>query len=183
MSDRDALIYFYQYTQGHSQGWKVQTNWDTEKRCAVWHGVTIDEGAHVKSIVLCDNRLTTFVPLPESTRLKALVNLETLFLNSNFIRGPIPDCLKYLESLLQLNLAWNEFEGHIPESIYTLVNLTVLRLDNNRLTGEISPMLGNLKKLKLLNLGNNQLTGEVPKVGAGMHNLGVCDFLPGEWHT
>ena len=29
----------------------METNWDTERRSNVWHGVTVDEGAHVKSIV------------------------------------------------------------------------------------------------------------------------------------
>ena len=177
MGDRDALIYIYEMTQLHSSGWLVETNWDTERRVSVWHGVTVDEGAHVKNLVLGSNRLSG--ELLETDRFKGFVNLETIYLDSNSIHGKIPATLSLASSLREVNLAWNKFSWPIPDQIWTLVNLSVLRLDNNELEGSISADLGNLKKLKLLNLCNNKLAGPVPKVGNKLVELRTCELLPG----
>ena len=58
MGDRDALVYLYEMTQGHTSGWLNESNWNTEVRLNLWHGITVDEGAHVVSCVLGSNRLT-----------------------------------------------------------------------------------------------------------------------------
>ena len=141
MSDRDALMYIYENTQMHPSGWTKEVNWNTERRCNLWFGCRIDEGAHVVSIVLSSNRLMG--RLLETDRLRQLPNLRQLFLNSNFLKGTLPECLGQLVSLEELNVAWNEFEGIIPESLWSLKHLTVLRLDNNRLTGGLSNQLKN----------------------------------------
>jgi hypothetical protein len=180
MSDRDALMYIHENTQMHPLGWNYDTNWNTEKRCNVWYGVRVDEGAHVVSIVLSENRLMG--KLLETDRLKQLPNLKSLFLNSNFIKGAIPRCLGDLRgSLTELNLAWNELEGNIPESIFSCRLLKVLRLDNNRLTGGLSEALANLQQLRLLDVSNNLLVGGVPRDGGGdfFPSLGFCSFTPG----
>jgi hypothetical protein len=177
MGDRDALVYLYEMTQGHTSGWLNETNWDTELRLNLWHGVTVDEGAHVVSCILGSNRLTG--DLPETSRLKGLVNMRSLYLDSNFLNGPVPKSLKDLTMLQELNLAWNKFSGRIPEEIYSLANLQVLRLDNNELEGTVSESIGNLTKLKLLNLCNNNLVGLIPKVGHKLKELRRSEFLPG----
>ena len=141
------------------------------------YGITVNEGAHVVSCVLGSNRLTGH--LPETDRLKRLVNMRYLYLDSNFLCGPVPSSLKDLIVLQELNLAWNKFTGCIPEEIYSLVNLQVLRLDNNELEGTVSESIGNLTKLKLLNVCNNKLVGVIPKVGDKLRDLRSCDFLPG----
>ena len=97
MSDRDALMYLYENTQMHPAGWVKETNWDTERRSNVWYGVKVDEGAHVVDIVLSENRLMGI--LLETDRLKQLPALRMLFLNSNFLKGPIPACLGRVTSL------------------------------------------------------------------------------------
>ncbi len=179
MSDRDALMYLYENTQMHPSGWNKEVNWNTERRCNTWYGCRVDEGAHVISVVLSSNRLMG--TLWETTRLKQLVNLRSLFLNSNFLKGELPESLGDLVSLEELNIAWNEFEGKIPDRIYSLKHLRVLRLDNNRLTGTLSEDLRNLQQLTLLDVSNNQLTGQIPYVGGEntFTHLGVCKFQPG----
>jgi len=172
-------MYIYENTQMHASGWVKDVNWDTEKRVNTWYGVRVDEGAHVVAIILSSNRMMG--RLLETTRLKQLVNLRSLFLNSNAFKGALPESIGDLVSLEELNVAWNEFEGPIPDSIYTLTHLTVLRLDNNHFTGGLSDELRNLQALRLLDVSNNQLTGNIPFVaGEGTYaRLGVCNFKPG----
>ena len=172
-------MYLYENTQMHPSGWNKDVNWDTEKRVNTWYGVRVDEGAHAVSVILSSNRVMG--RLWETPRLKQLVNLRSLFLNSNFLKGPLPESLGDLVSLEELNVAWNEFEGPIPDRLYTLTRLTVLRLDNNRLTGGLSDQLRNLQALRLIDVSNNQLTGNIPFVaGEGTYErLGVCKFIPG----
>lgn len=177
MGDRDALVYIYEMTQGHSSGWMEETHWQTERRLNMWHGIKVDEGAHVISCVLGSNRLVGY--LPETDRLKGLVNLRYLYLDSNFLSRTIPSSLKDLTVLQELNLAWNKFTGRIPDEIYSLVNLTMLRLDNNELEGTVSESLGKLTKLKLLNLCNNKLVGVIPKIGDKLKDLRTCELIPG----
>ena len=177
MGDRDALVYLYEMTQGHSSGWLEETNWETEMRLNMWHGVKVDEGAHVISCVLGSNRLTG--SLLETDRLKGLVNMRSLYLDSNFLSGPVPSSLSQLTVLQELNLAWNKFTGRIPEEIYSMIHLQVLRLDNNELEGTISESIGNLTKLRLVNVCNNKLVGMIPKVGDKLKELRTCEFLPG----
>jgi hypothetical protein len=139
----------------------------------------VDEGAHVTSLVLSDNRLDGV--FFENTRFSSLRYVRELYLNNNLIRGEIPRCFgSYFTVIEELNLAWNLFTGEIPEEIFdNMANLRVLRLDNNQLTGPVSPKLGKLTKLKFLQLHNNQLTGEIPKVGDSLTALNLCEFLPG----
>lgn len=177
MGDRDALIYIYEMTQGHCAGWLIETNWETEKRLNVWHGIKVDEGAHVTDIVLGSNRMVG--ELLETDRLKGLVNIRAMYLDSNFLFGVIPSSISDLTSIQEINLAWNKFTGFIPESLYTLVNLKVLRLDNNELEGNISDDLGKLRKLRLLNVCNNKLSGPIPKIGNRLMELRTCELLPG----
>jgi Leucine rich repeat len=176
LSDRDALVAIYEYTRG-SDRWRTNTYWCSEQRCGKWFGVTVDAGAHVLSIILTDNRLDGF--FFENPRFSPLVNLRTLALGSNLLRGNIPHSFKYFVSLEELDLSWNKFEGEIPEEIFSLVHMRMLKLDNNSLTGGISQALGHLTKLAFLQLHNNDLSGPIPKVGDKLSRLNVCEFRPG----
>jgi len=178
LSDRDALVCIYEYTRGPER-WYTNTYWNSERPCGRWFGVTVDEGAHVKSLVLSDNRLDGL--FYENTRFSSLSNLRVLYLNNNLIRGTIPKCFgTYMVMMEEFNLSWNLFTGEIPEEIFdNMPHLRVLRLDNNQLSGCLSPKFGKLSKLKFLQLHNNQLTGEIPKVGDTLTELNLCEFLPG----
>jgi len=178
LSDRDALVCLFEYLRG-TERWYSSTYWGSERPCGKWFGVKVDEGAHVTSLVLSDNRLDGV--FFENTRFSSLRYVRELYLNNNLIRGEIPRCFgSYFTVIEELNLAWNLFTGEIPEEIFdNMANLRVLRLDNNQLTGPVSPKLGKLTKLKFLQLHNNQLTGEIPKVGDSLTALNLCEFLPG----
>ena len=178
LSDRDALVCLYEYLHGERR-WYENTYWNSEKPCGRWYGVKVDEGAHVKSLVLSDNRLDGY--FFENTRFSSLRNLRVLWLNNNVISGQIPRCFgTYMVSMEELNLSWNLFTGAIPDEIFdNMRQLRMLRLDNNQLSGELSPKLGQLTRLRFLQLHNNQLCGEVPRVGHCLPELNLCELLPG----
>jgi len=176
LSDRDALVCLYEYTRGVDR-WLNNTYWNSERRCGQWFGVKVDEGAHIQSLILTDNRLDGL--FYENVRFSSLVNLRTLALGSNLLRGCIPHSFKYFVSLEELDLSWNKFEGEVPEEIYSLVRLRMVRLDNNLLTGELSVNLGRLTNLAFFQIHNNNLSGPIPKVGDKLPRLNVCEFRPG----
>ena len=111
LSDRDALVCMFEYLRGQDR-WYNNTFWNSERPCGKWFGVTVDEGAHVKSLVLSDNRLDGF--FFENTRFSSLRNVKVLWLNNNLIRGTIPHCFgTYMVALEELNLSWNLFTGEM----------------------------------------------------------------------
>ncbi|XP_050268466.1 receptor kinase-like protein Xa21 [Quercus robur] len=91
--------------------------------------------------------------LPLDTRISC-PNLETLFLNSNKISGPLPSYLSNCSNLIDIDFTTNLFSGPIPRS------------------------LGNLKYLKTLYMSENQL---IEKPGDQEHSflssLTNCRFL------
>jgi len=170
---RDACVCIYEALRGEER-WRRKNYWlDEETRVSKWEGIKM-EGGQLVAISLTDNRLEG--EFPDSDRLKALNYLTSLYVDSNFLKGHIPNSLAYFVSLQELNMAWNQLSGPIPEILYTLTQLRVLRLDSNQLTGEISESLGNLVHLRHLNLSRNQLSGKVPKVGQYFPDLLVCDL-------
>jgi hypothetical protein len=121
-------------------------------------------------------------------------SLQTLDLNTNTLRGPVPS-LKALKSLGILNLHYNQFTGSLPElsamnityvSFATndfegsipsgwasaLTKVTILGLANNRLTGQVS-IIENFLSLGVVFLRNNSFSGEVPKLP---FTTAVADF-------
>ena len=93
----------------------------------------------------------------------AILDLDVMFGNTNYITGEIPECIGNLTDLTYLNLGWNELYGEIPESIGNLSNLTYLSVHSNQLTGEIPEAIGNLTNLIELNLGFNGFYGQIPE--------------------
>lgn len=80
-NDRDALVCIHEATKGHR--WHRKCNWMSEKRLNKWDGVTVELSGHVISLTLNDNRLEGFVP--NSIRMKGLVNLKSLSLSANLL--------------------------------------------------------------------------------------------------
>ena len=87
------------------------------------------------NLYLSGNSLTGFDKLSPPVTLP-WVNLATIDLSGNMLKGPIPVP---------------------PPSIETY------DVSNNTMSGEISPLFCNISSLKLLDLSNNQLTGLLPK--------------------
>lgn len=85
-------------------GWMDSTNWGTDT-VGGWNGVTV-EGGHV-------------------TR---------LYLQDNWMAGPIPAELGDLASLQWLNLSDNRLTGPIPAELGKLADIQWIGLSNNQLT-------------------------------------------------
>ena len=134
-SERDALIAFYESTNGDS--WTDSSGWmgapGTE--CS-WFGIGCHgAGDTVTSIVLADNALTGSIP----TFLEDLTNLEVLELRGNQLEGPIPSELGNLSELLSLELNGNKLTGSVPPELGNLSKLTRLILELNDLSGPLPP--------------------------------------------
>ena len=132
--DRDALVAFYNATDGDS--WSItRHNWLSSMPLDDWYGVTTDADGRVVQLVLSYD-----------------VGLD----------GKIPPELGSLTGLTDLRLH-SGVRGTIPSELGNLVNLTYLDLSDNTLIGEIPVELGNLTQLEYLDLSGNRLGGEIPE--------------------
>ncbi|MGX7245762.1 hypothetical protein ACWOC1_13045, partial [Enterococcus quebecensis] len=75
----------------------------------------------------------------------------------------IPKNIKALKNLELLYLRNTKMSGSLPQELGSLTNMTDLRIFDNTLTGGIPKELGNLKNLEYLYLDMNDLTGTIPK--------------------
>ncbi|ONK79796.1 uncharacterized protein A4U43_C01F10160 [Asparagus officinalis] len=96
-------------------------------------------------------------PVPD---LSPLLNLKSLYLNSNRFSGKIPSSVSSLHRLKIVVLSDNLLTGEIPPSFAQIQRLYTLYLENNRLTGQIPSF--RQRSLKFLNFSNNNLSGEIP---------------------
>ncbi|XP_011021663.1 PREDICTED: inactive leucine-rich repeat receptor-like serine/threonine-protein kinase At1g60630 [Populus euphratica] len=92
--------------------------------------------------------------------LSGLVNLKSLFLDSNNFSGEFPDSITGLHRLKVIVLARNQISGPIPVSILNLSRLYALYLEDNNFTGAIPPL--NQTSLRFFNVSNNKLSGQIP---------------------
>ncbi|GLJ20852.1 hypothetical protein SUGI_0380200 [Cryptomeria japonica] len=100
-----------------------------------------------------------------------LTNLTLLDLNASQLNGTIPSALSRLPNLERLYLHTNNLQGRIPESFCHSKKLGLLSLSENMLSGQIPESLGKLPQLRDLILHHNQLSGKIPA------SLGRCQTL------
>ena len=182
-SDRDALIAFYNATDGPN--WEINTNWLSNKAIGEWYGVITGTDGRITAIDLSDNGLNG--ELPE--QLSSLSGLRSLWLGHNRLTGGIPAGLGSLLNLQSLSLVSNRLSGKIPAQLGNIANMRNLFLQDNRLEGKIPAELGKLFNLQSLHLGFNRLRGEIPKELASLINLAylhlgfneLSDGIPGEF--
>ena len=187
-SERDALIAFYQSTNGPA--WTDRTNWlgavGTE---CTWFGVTCDETqSNVVNLALQDNHLDGTLP----SAIRNLTKLKDLIVFSNELRGELPAELGELADLERIFATNNHFTGTIPASFSGLKTIATLQLDENELSGPLPQHLGQLADLRILDLGQNRLTGAIPDQLRNLTKLeqfyvngnqltGSVPFWIGEW--
>ncbi|RVW47796.1 putative LRR receptor-like serine/threonine-protein kinase [Vitis vinifera] len=82
-------------------------------------------------------------------------------LSGKNLNGVIPSELKNMEGLTELWLDGNYLTGPIPD-MSNLISLKIVHLENNRLTGPLPSYLGSLPSLQELHVQNNLLSGEIP---------------------
>jgi len=113
-TERDALITFYQATNGDE--WVNNTNWNTETPVSTWFGVSlikIDGIDFVSSINLYNNNLIGYIP----SGLAVLKELSLLNLPKNKLDPNIPDALKANKGLRTINLYGNISNQRNPSEI------------------------------------------------------------------
>uniref|UniRef100_A0A6N2M3L2 Leucine-rich repeat-containing N-terminal plant-type domain-containing protein n=1 Tax=Salix viminalis TaxID=40686 RepID=A0A6N2M3L2_SALVM len=88
-------------------------------------------------------------------------SLKSLVLETNLLRGILPDSLGGYQRLVNINLYSNAFSGPIPASIGRLSGLKRLDLSHNYLNGSVPESVGQLLNLEYLNIHNNSLSGIV----------------------
>jgi len=158
-SERDALITFYNATNGAS--WTKNTNWlgapGTE---CTWFGIVCNSGqTHVTSISMVNNQVSG--PLPE--QINGLPSLQGINLEHNLLTGQIPQSIGSLPSLTFLNLIFNRLTGPIPVSLLNDSNLNFIRVGLNDLDGnDFFAGAGALTKLTSLDLSDCKLRGLLP---------------------
>ncbi len=159
-SERNALVAFYNATNGPNWGYK-NLNWNTAEPVSTWYGVTVTDLfgiEHVTEIVISSTQNMTGNIPPEIGNLTYLNKLN--FYNNN-LYGDVPPEIGNLIYLTELDLSFNNLTG-IPYEIGNLLNLTHLILWRNEIVGSIPATLGNCTNLRALLLDENQLTGNIP---------------------
>lgn len=143
---------------GHECSWYEQAPDENGDLFAV--GVTCDENLQVTTLLMPANNLKGTVP----DELRHLKKLDFLSLKHNDLSGTIPSFLRELTLLRYLDLKYNRLTGSIPQYMGFLENLKVLGLSKNQLTGSIPASFGSLA-LKTLALDDNMLSGDLSHIG------------------
>ena len=97
-TDREALIAFYQVTDG--QHWWQSTNWLSGAPLSRWFGVSVDDDGRVTELSFVSNRLRGYIP-PE---IGDLAKLERLILSNNGLGKPATILENFRVSVLHLFL-------------------------------------------------------------------------------
>ena len=185
-TDRAALVAVYRATGGDDWtenakwltdapigGWYgVETNeqgrvtglrlggWDETAREFVGNGLTgmlspeLGTLSHLRRLEIGGNSGLSG-PIPAA--LGNLANLESLFLQANWLTGPIPATLGRLGNLDWLGFDGNALTGSIPADLGNLTNLHGLTLSGNALSGSLPESLSKLSALGFLNLDTTGL--------------------------
>ncbi|KAG8645502.1 hypothetical protein MANES_10G068600v8 [Manihot esculenta] len=118
-------------------------------------GKTLNQLNQLRVLSFKGNSISGSIP-----NLSGLVNLKSLYLNSNNFSGDFPDSVINLHRLKVIVLAENQISGPIPRSLLKLTRLYVLYLQDNSLVGAIPPF--NQTSLRFFNVSNNKLSGQIP---------------------
>ncbi|XP_071692585.1 phytosulfokine receptor 1-like [Rutidosis leptorrhynchoides] len=165
-NDLKGLKGFMDKLQSPIGGW-----WPTNSssfNCCNWVGITCDSSSgRIVSLKLPNQRLTGhFADL-----ISSLVQLKTLNLSHNFLKGPIPTSFFHLANLEIVDLSGNEFDDVLPVTI-NLPALQVLDLSDNNLRGPLPvDLCTKTNRLRVVSFAVNYFTGIIPV------NFGNCSFL------
>ena len=132
------------------------------------------------SVYFFGNSIEGVIP----SSISKLCNLEYFQINSNILRGSLPESLEETinchsenqqPSLKLLYLSYNQRCGKIPEWLGQLKNLVDLDLSHTSLEGSISTSLWSLANLSFISLRENQLNGALPISLGQISKLSILD--------
>ncbi|KAL4650926.1 hypothetical protein ACB092_01G122200 [Castanea dentata] len=122
----------------------------------------------LKHLMLTINSLSGNLPLDTTI---SCPNLETLFINSNKISGPLPSYLSNCSNLIDIDFTTNLFSGPIPRSLGNLKYLKTLYMSQNQLIEKPGDQehsflssLTNCRFLEELHIAINPLNVAIPDV-------------------
>ena len=186
-TDRIALEAIFHATNGSE--WQNSQGWLSEEPIGNWFGV-VTRNNRVVRLDLADNHLTGTIPgelsdlaelrlldlrwnaiSDELPDLSSLVNLRSLLLTANQLKGTVPEWIGNLYKLERLDLSHNEFEGSIPPAIGKISSLQSFAAHHNNLSGSIPAEFGNSGSLVRLVLNNNRLEGTIPSDWQNLSSL------------
>ncbi|PSR98806.1 LRR receptor-like serine/threonine-protein kinase, partial [Actinidia chinensis var. chinensis] len=102
-------------------------------------------------------------------------SLVDVDLNSNQLKGLIPDSMGNMISLVNLDLSWNQLEGGIPKFFSNLTHLQTLILHHNSLNKTVTKSIGRLSKLEYIDISSNALKGMISE--EHFSNLSALKYL------
>jgi hypothetical protein len=166
--DYNALVDLYNSTNGDS--WTTSTNWlDDTKPISTWYGITETNG-RVIGISLDSNNLRGTIPESFSD----LTELTTFSIRLNSIFGSFPLATFINQTKLEyVDINSNYMSGFIPPEISNLNNLRHLDIGWNSFTGSIPQEMTTLVNLQYVYLHNNQISGNIPSGPGNMPSLEV----------
>lgn len=121
-------------------------------------------------ILIAQSNISGTIP----TELCNLFQMETLFLEGNYLVGTIPSEIGNLKGLQNMHFGLNSMTGTLPSTIGQLTNLRSLSFHNNSFTGSIPESFVNLTNLFQIIAFNNSLNSTFPSV---MGNLTQLNYV------
>lgn len=110
---------------------------------------------------LGNNQLTGTISAFE---LANMIHLEVLSLESNRLRGSIPDVFDTLPHMTRLSFGGNNFTGALPTSFTALEKLESLSIAGNALTGLPPAKLSRLTNLQSMMIHHNNFLGNMSHI-------------------
>ncbi|XP_048333666.2 receptor-like protein EIX1 [Ziziphus jujuba] len=102
---------------------------------------------------------STFLGGPIPYGLTSMTRLRILDLSSNLLNSTIPEWLCGFDRLESFDLSVNELKGTIPSAIGNFTSIISLNLEANQFEGKIDHLLRDLCRLRELWLGYNKFSG------------------------
>lgn len=172
-----------------AKSWNVKfSNWELNPDPCVglWSGVTCD--AATNSRILSLNLTAEGLTGPISPAIGELLYLDSLILEDNVIRDPLPLEIGKLVHLKVLNLNKNNLTSPPPDAILKC-NLTHLLMAKNKIRGQLPTWIGQIVTLKILDFNTNEMWGGLPREYGNLRNLeemqlwenDLTGFVPIEW--
>ncbi|CAA6665644.1 unnamed protein product [Spirodela intermedia] len=110
------------------------------------------------------------------------LNLTSIDLSGNQLRGPVHGSIGQLQSLELLNLSSNSLSGVLPAAVANLVSLKNASLARNSLSGPIPETLSEMAALVHLDLSSNQFNGTLPRFLSEMRALKYLNLGDNNFH-